>query len=380
MPDPVRLELRHPGGTTPIRVGAGALAASLDDLGGWLEGRAVFLVTTPRVAALHGDALEPLLARAARRARIEVEEGEAAKGLATATRLWEEMLAGGGKRDSRVVAFGGGSVCDLAGFAAGAFLRGVEVAHVPTTLLAQVDAAIGGKTGVNLPGAKNAVGLFHHPSMVVCDTSLLATLEAAEVRSGLLECVKMAIVLDADLLAVLERDLERLLAADPEALAPVVASAAAAKIAVVELDPSEAGPRKVLNFGHTLGHALEVALAAGSPDPAAPPPAPPSAPPLRHGEAVGYGMLFALRLAERRGRAPEAAARARRLIARFELPPLPAVEPEALLAAMRRDKKARESGIAWVLPGRPGAAALDERFDEAEIAAELRDFLAATGA
>ncbi len=370
MPDPGRLELRHPGGATSIRVGAGALAAALDELGGWLEGRTVFLVTTPRVRALHGRAVEPLAARAARLVTIEVEEGEAAKTLDRAGELWRRMLESGGKRDSRVVGFGGGSVCDLAGFAAGAFLRGVEVALLPTTVLAQVDAAIGGKTGVNLPGAKNAVGLFHHPTSVVCDTTFLATLDPAEVRSGLLECVKMAIVLDSDLLAVLERDLERLMAADAEALAPVVASAVAAKIAVVELDPAEAGPRRILNFGHTLGHALEAVLGLGSLQPGRS---------LRHGEAVGWGMLFALRLAERRGRAPESAERARRMIERFALPPLPAVAPAALVAAMRKDKKAREDGIAWVLPGRLGEASLDERFDEAEIASELADFLAEAG-
>src|SRR5712691_2437324 len=136
------------------------------------------------------------------------------------------MLLGGGKRDSRLVAFGGGSVGDLGGFVAGCFLRGIEVAHVPTTLLAQVDAAIGGKTAVDLPGGKNTVGLFHHPRLVVCDTSVFASLPREEVRSGLVEVIKMGALLDPTLFARVEAELDRLLTGDPAALGPVVAAAA----------------------------------------------------------------------------------------------------------------------------------------------------------
>ncbi|MGB3565196.1 MAG: 3-dehydroquinate synthase, partial [Thermoanaerobaculia bacterium] len=169
------LSLRHPLGDTPIHVGAGALAACRSELASWIEGRVVFVVANAKVRALHGGTLEEALAAAAQRYVLDVPDGEEAKELGVAQRLWAEMLSVGGKRDSRVVAFGGGSVGDLTGFVAGCFLRGVEFVQVPTTLLAQVDAAVGGKTGINQPAGKNTIGLFHHPRMVVADTELLRT-------------------------------------------------------------------------------------------------------------------------------------------------------------------------------------------------------------
>jgi 3-dehydroquinate synthase len=245
---------------------------------------------------------------------------------------------------------------------------------VPTTLLAQVDASLGGKTGIDLAGGKNTVGLFHHPRVVVADTRLLATLPVAERRSGLVEAIKMALVLDAALLARIEADLPALLAGDAGALAPVVAAAAAAKLGVVERDPDERDERRVLNLGHTLGHALETALGYRG---------------LRHGEAVAYGLLFALRLAElHRLDAAEPAlfARTRELLARLGLPPLPPagdaaeLAPDRLLALAARDKKARESGLVWVLPEAVGEGRAVGRFvgdlDPAAVARELAEFLA----
>jgi 3-dehydroquinate synthase len=365
-----RLRLRHPAGETPILVGAGALAEAPELLREWLAGRTLFVVSTPRVLGLHGARLAALTAPAARRVDLEVPEGEAAKTLAVAGGLWERMLAAGGKRDSRVLAFGGGSVGDLAGFAAACFLRGVPFAQVPTTLLAQVDAAIGGKTGVDLPGGKNTVGRFHHPFAVVCDTALLSTLPAAELRAGLAEVVKMGLILDPDLFGHVEADLPALLRGDAAALAAVVAEAAAVKAAVVERDPAESGERRLLNLGHTLGHALESALGYAV---------------LRHGEAVAYGLLFALRLAERRGLAaggPHLFARTRALLRCLDLPELPVAElaPADLLARLAGDKKARESGLTWVLPEvvAPGRAEgrLVGDLAPAEVAAELAVFLA----
>ena len=355
------LRLHHPDGTTPVLVGDGALSSVLPEMEDWLARRVAFLVTTPRVLALHGDRLDVLRGAAAKWVILEVEEGEGAKTVAAAGRLWSEMLAAGGKRDSRVIAFGGGSVGDLAGFAAGCFLRGVEFVQIPTTLLAQVDAAIGGKTGVDLPGGKNTVGLFHHPWQVVCDTSVLPTLPREELRSGLAEVVKMAALLDPDLFGLLEREIGLLLGGDPAALGPVVAAAAAAKIAVVERDPTEQGDRRLLNFGHTLGHAIESACGYAG---------------LRHGEAVGYGMLFALRLALRRGFPVQAARRLHALILRLELPPLPELDPRELMVLMARDKKARESGLVWVLPRDLGAGWMAEGIPAAEVLAGLRGFLA----
>jgi 3-dehydroquinate synthase len=357
-----RLGLRHPGGTTGLWAGRGALAAAAAELGRWVAGRTLFVVSTPSVLALHGERLAALGAAAARRHLLTVPEGEAAKSLAVAERLWNEMLAGGGKRDSRVLAFGGGSVGDLAGFAAGCFLRGVALAQLPTTLLAQVDAAIGGKTAVDLPGGKNTVGLFLHPDWVVCETELLGTLPRAELRSGLVEVIKMAALLDPPLLDTVESGIEALLAGDAATLAPVVAAAAAAKIAVVERDPDERGERRLLNFGHTLGHAIESAAGYQG---------------LRHGEAVAYGILFALRLARRRGLAEPTARRLAALLGRLELPPLPPLDPHDLLRRMARDKKAKESGLTWVLPAALGQGIQVEDVGWEEVAAELGAFLAA---
>jgi 3-dehydroquinate synthase len=357
-----RLALRHPTGTTPVLVGEDALAAALPDLRAWASGRTVFVVTTPRVLGLHGDCLDSLAEVASRWVVLEVEEGEGAKAVAWAERLWNGMLAAGGKRDSRVVAFGGGSVGDLAGFAAGCFLRGVGFVQIPTTLLAQVDAAVGGKTAVDLPGGKNTVGLFYHPAMVVCDTSLLPTLPREELRSGLVEVVKMAALLDPELLARVEESLDTLLDGAPAALGPVVAGAVAAKIGVVERDPEEAGDRRLLNFGHTLGHAIESACAYGG---------------LRHGEAVAYGMLFALRLALRRGLDRRTAERIASLLGRFGLPSLPPLDPDELMALMARDKKARESGLVWVLPRALGEGWMAGGISWEEVRGELESFLKA---
>ncbi len=358
-----RLALRHPSGTTPILVGAGALDEAADgELAAWVDARTLFVITTPRVLARHGRLLEPVQRGAARSVVLEAEDGESAKTLASAERLWIEMLAAGGKRDSRAVAFGGGSCGDLAGFVSGCFLRGIALAQIPTTLLAQVDAAIGGKTAIDLPGGKNSVGLFRHPDLVVADTRVLETLPEGELRSGLVEVVKMAFLLDPELLARVEADLDRLLAGEAEALAPVVAEAAAAKIAVVEADPTEQGRRRLLNFGHTLGHAIEAALDYRE---------------LRHGEAVAYGMLFALRLAERRGLPGADADRLRALVGRLRLPALPELPVEALLAAVRRDKKAREGGLVWVLPARLGEGRSVSGVGETEVRRELAAFLAA---
>src|SRR6185369_15514531 len=353
------LTLRHPGGETPVLAGEDALVAAGDRLAEWLRGRTVFLLSTPRVLELHGERLAAVRGAAARWVVLTVDEGEAAKTVSTAERLWNEMLKVGGKRDSRLVAFGGGSVGDLGGFVAGCFLRGIGVAQVPTTLLAQVDASIGGKTAVDLPGGKNTVGLFNHPDLVIADTSILPTLPRGEVRSGLVEVLKMGALLDPDLFARVEAELDQLLTGDPVALGPVVAGAAA-KIAVVERDPTEQGDRKLLNFGHTLGHAIESSLGYGG---------------LRHGEAVGYGILFALRLALRRGLDPAVAERIRALISRLGLPPLPALDPETLLSHMARDKKALEGGLTWVLPAALGRGAMVQGVGRDELVEELAGFL-----
>jgi 3-dehydroquinate synthase len=319
-------------------------------------------VTTPRVWQLHGGTVEPLLATAAAVARLEVPEGEAAKSLDEAGRLWSEMVRLGGKRDSCLLAFGGGSVGDLGGFVAGCFARGISLAQLPTTLLAQVDAAIGGKTAIDLPGAKNAVGVFHHPDLVVAEPAWLATLPSRELRAGLGEAVKMAFVLDAALFGRIEAALPALVAGEPAALAALARDAASLKARVVEADPAEAGERALLNFGHTLGHALEAASGYRG---------------LLHGEAVAWGMVFALRLAARRGLPGEDAERLRAVVRALAPAPLPNHAAAELLSLLWRDKKAREGGLGWVLPAALGRGRWGARVAPEEVAAELVAFLAA---
>ena len=353
------LTLRHDRGITRHWLGAGALEEAGEALGAWLRDRHLFVVTDPLVRELHEESLEGLLETPGEVSFLEVPRGESAKTVSEAEGLWRTMLRAGGKRDSRLLTFGGGSVGDLGGYVAGAFLRGIEYGHLPTTVLAQVDAAIGGKTAVDLPEGKNSVGLFHHPAFVVGEVSWLSTLTDGERRAGLFEAVKMGFLLDPELFARIEGTLDPILDGEPGAMAPVVGEAAAVKIGVVERDLEEAGSRKLLNFGHTLGHALEAATGYEA---------------LRHGEAVGYGMLFALELAEARALSGREADRLRGVVDRIGLPPLPEVSVEELMVLVSRDKKAREEGVTWVLPRTLGEGGL-EVIEEDEVRTQLESWI-----
>lgn len=256
-----------------------------------------------------------------------IDDGEEAKNLETVEELCRGFARWGMHRSDVVVAVGGGVVTDVAGFAAACYHRGIAVIHVPTTLLGQVDAAIGGKTGVNLPEGKNLVGAFWQPRAVLCDTDTLTTLPPREYRAGLGEMAKYR-YLGVDGL----RDM---------ALEDAVAACVACKADVVGSDERESGRRALLNYGHTLAHALET---AGAYD-------------LLHGEAVGIGLIFAARLALRLGRIGAAAVDEHRaLIASYDLPtsPPPGADPEDLVMLMSRDKKVTSSGLTFVLDGRNG--------------------------
>jgi 3-dehydroquinate synthase len=359
---PGGLLLRHDRGECPIRVGHGCAGAALRELAPRWAGRTVFLLSTPVVARLHGRSIADELARsAARLVPLEAPDGERAKTVEQLARLWRAMSAAGGKRDSVLVSLGGGSLLDLGGFAAATFLRGIDFVNLPTTLLAQVDAAIGGKTGIDLPEAKNSVGAFRQPAAVVADTSWLETLPEREVRAGLQEVVKVAAVLDRELFERLERELDAVVAGEPVARARAIERAMALKVEVVEQDPYERDLRRLLNFGHTLGHALEAELGYVE---------------LLHGEAVGHGMLFALRLARVRGLAGRDADRVEVLVRRLGLPGLPALGVEQLMERVARDKKARESGVAWVLPERIGSGSVRVDVPVELVQRELAGYLA----
>jgi 3-dehydroquinate synthase len=276
---------------------------------------------------------------------VEIPSGEPSKSVAGLERLWDEMGRLAIDRHTHVVGVGGGVVGDLTGFAAATFNRGLAVWHVPTTLVAQVDSAIGGKTGINLATGKNLVGSFWQPRGVLCDVATLGTLPEREFRSGLAEVVKYGVILDAPFFAWLEGNVADILARRPTALEHVVRRSAAIKAAVVEQDEREVtGLRAILNYGHTFAHAYETSAGYGT---------------LLHGEAVAIGMEDAAALAVSLGRFPrETADRQRALLEAFGLPvavPPAACQPvDRLLDVMARDKKAVAGRLRFILPTRLG--------------------------
>jgi 3-dehydroquinate synthase len=264
--------------------------------------------------------------------------GEEIKSWAQAGALYDELAAAHVDRDAVLIAVGGGTVTDLGGFVAATFLRGIRWCAVPTTLLAAVDAAVGGKTGINIAAGKNLVGAFHHPSLVAIDPAAFATLDPRDVAAGVGEALKTALVADPELFALLERELPRALAAEPETLATIVARCVGAKARVVagderERDDRGAGGRAILNFGHTVGHALEKTCGYGA---------------LRHGEAVVLGMRAALALSRERGLEPAPAARMEALVRAIPVP-RPNVPADALIAATASDKKRKAGRVRFVL-------------------------------
>jgi 3-dehydroquinate synthase len=328
--------------------------------------RRLFLISDRRVARLHAApvvrALEetgfaPVL--------LTTPVGERAKSWPVVPRLARELLARGAHRGSPLIALGGGVVGDLTGFLASIFMRGLPFLQVPTTLLAMADAAIGGKTAINLPEGKNLLGTFHQPRLVAIDPEFLATLPWAEWLNGLAEVVKAGFIRDAGLLEKLAGGAKRLLQ-QPAQLSEIIYRAAAIKAEVVALDEREAGLRRLLNFGHTLGHGLEQAADFKLP----------------HGRAVAWGMLAALYLSENLAGLPrEEAKRGRQLIHDLGLtrPPLPPLDPPAVLAALARDKKRLESGVPFVLLRRLGEAVVREDVPLPLVEKVLSEVLEAKG-
>jgi 3-dehydroquinate synthase len=343
-----------PGRAYDVTIGAGLLedaAEYVPELGG---AERAFVVADAVVAERYLAPLERGLgARGLASVHLGAPEGEEAKSLQTMTALLRQLASQEAHRDDLVVALGGGAVGDLAGFVAATYMRGVPFLQVPTTLTAQVDAAIGGKTAVNLPEGKNLVGAFHQPVAVLADVATLATLPERDYRSGLAEVAKYALTLDLELLERLERDPGPIVARERSALEDLVARCVRAKAGVVAQDERDTGRRLILNYGHTLGHALERLDAFAG---------------RTHGEAIALGMVFAARLSEGRGLAhPGLAARHARLLASLGLEAdglLPM--PDAVLAAMRMDKKYR-SGLRFVLLENVGRPVVVESVPEGEL-------------
>jgi 3-dehydroquinate synthase len=278
---------------------------------------------------------------------VLVPDGERAKTLATVARLYDRLLDRGADRGSTIMAVGGGVVGDMVGFAAATYLRGLSLVHVPTTVMAQVDSAIGGKVGVNHARGKNLIGAFHPPAAVLVDPELLVTLSRREFRSGLYEVIKYGLIADRRLLDLLEAHLPEVLAQSGPVLAEIVERCCRIKASVVSQDEHEHGLRRILNFGHTLGHALEAATGYGR---------------LRHGEAVALGMRAALALGVARGITPPALAeRAAGLVSRLgPLPSVADVRPAAVLEAAGRDKKIVHGRLHFVVITPEGASTVSD--------------------
>jgi len=296
----------------------------------------LLVVSTADVWKLHGAALQTALGRHDL-GPLLFPGGEARKRLAEVESLAERMIQAGADRSSVLVAFGGGIVGDVAGFLAAVFMRGIPVIQVPTTLLAQVDAAVGGKTGVNLVAGKNLLGSFHQPLAVLIDPDVLKTLPEREYRAGLYEIVKCGVIRDAELFAVMDRCAGSVLQQEPTTLERIIAGAVRIKAEVVSADERESGLRRILNFGHTFGHALEAETGYTS---------------LLHGEAVAFGMRAATTLSEGTGRLGSSdAAAIHRVVAKYgPLPPLNGISAGNLAARLRSDKKTVQGQVHFVLP------------------------------
>lgn len=326
-----------------IEIGAGNLANMVRFVDVENDDAHAVIVTDANVDDLYAEPVASALAdQGCEVDLLIVDAGEQSKSVDVAIELWERMLEEGTDRKSTVVAVGGGVVGDLAGFVAATFARGLAFVQVPTTLLAQVDSSVGGKVGINLPGAKNMVGSFWQPRGVLVDVNVLQSLPEREFSAGMAEVVKYGVIQDAEFFAYLERNGDAINARDPAVLTHIVQRCCRLKADIVEQDErEETGLRAILNYGHTFGHALEAATGYEQ---------------LLHGEGVAIGMLCASRLAEKLGRVDAAFTnRQQDLLESFGLPTaVPEVSHEELIELMYRDKKVERGKLRFVLPSRLG--------------------------
>ena len=337
----------------PIVIGQGLLGGGFD-LAGYLAGDDCLIVTNETVAPLY---LRKLTGNLSGRSveSINLADGEEFKTVEAVTAVLDKLVSSRANRDTTVIALGGGVVGDIAGFAAACYMRGVAFIQVPTTLLAQVDSSVGGKTGVNHPQGKNLIGAFHQPKIVLIDTDTLTTLPDRELRAGLAEVIKHGAIADHEFFAWLEKNMPALLNKDPGALAYAVQRSCEIKAQVVAEDERETGRRAILNFGHTFGHAIEHCQGYGQ---------------WLHGEAVAAGMVMAAELSTL---GEEDRNRVRALIEAAGLPgAAPAVGAAALREAMGMDKKVQQKQLRFVLLDGLGSAYVTTDYDEAALARLLQ--------
>jgi 3-dehydroquinate synthase len=338
-----RIPVKSSAGPYSVVSGAGAIRRAAQEVAALGRFSSLHVISSPKVWRAVGKTVQGGLHLTKGGAVHLFDDAESAKTLRSVEHITRSLCRAGADRKSLIVAVGGGVVGDVAGFAAAAYLRGVKFVHIPTTLVAQVDSSIGGKTGVNLPEGKNLVGAFYPPRLVLTDPELLHTLSDREFRGGLAEVIKHAIIADGEMFAILEKDMEKVLRRDRRALGFLIPRNVQIKARVVSRDERESGLREILNYGHTFAHALESVTKYRR---------------YQHGEAVAWGMIAAAFLGHELGltRADDVS-RIVALIRRLgPLPPWPRVPPAALLRAMRSDKKARSGVLRFVLSPRIGEA------------------------
>lgn len=352
-----RFKITSERGTYPVVIGPGALG-QMDAL--LLEqgiGRQRIVVSSKRVWQLHRRRVTGLIDRKDRPALMP--DGERGKTLATVNGLYGACVKRGLDRSAALIAVGGGVVGDVAGFAAASYLRGIKLVQVPTTLLSQVDSAIGGKVGVNLPAGKNLVGAFHSPNLVVCDPEVLLTLAPREFRAGLYEVVKYGVIWSSALFDRVAHGLDAIFDRDLDTLTPLIADCCRIKGEVVMSDERESGPRRVLNFGHTIGHALESITNYRR---------------FRHGEAIGYGMLAAARLSVARGTMSNGdEARLMSVVGDMGLlPPVDDLKIGDALDVIARDKKVVNGRLHFVLAKGIGGTSIVSDVHTRELTMAMR--------
>jgi 3-dehydroquinate synthase len=357
-PGPVRLTVRARSAEYPVVIAAGATGPTAN-LGSILDGvhfpRRRFIVSSPTVWRLHGERFATLSPEEP----ILIADGERFKTLASVGRIYDALVKAQADRGAGIVAIGGGVVGDMAGFAAATYLRGVPIAQVPTTLLGQVDSAIGGKTGVNHALGKNLIGAFHQPAAVIVDPELLGTLPRREFRAGLYEVVKYGVIASPELFGRVAAGLPSLFAREAAALLPTITESCRIKAGVVGEDERESGRRRILNFGHTAGHALEAVTKYRR---------------FRHGEAVAYGMLAAAELARARGAltAADRDALGALIVAMGPLPAVADLAAAEVVEAVARDKKVVDGTLHYVLPVAIGKTIIADDVTGAELQQALR--------
>jgi 3-dehydroquinate synthase len=356
--DTLRVELGSR--SYPIVIGSGLIARA-DLLAQHVPGRDVLLVTNTTVGPLYSAALRAGLGDR-RIVEVTLPDGESHKTLVTVSRMLDVLVANRFARDATVLALGGGVVGDMAGFAAACYQRGVAYVQVPTTLLAQVDSSVGGKTGVNHPGGKNLIGAFHQPAAVIADTDTLKTLPPRELRAGLAEVIKYGLICDEALFGWLEQNMDALLAHDAAALSHIIRRSCEIKAEIVGRDEREQGDRALLNLGHTFGHALESTTGYTR---------------WLHGEAVGAGLLMAATMSRESGLLQaDYVERLRRLLVRTGLPTEARdLGADAVLEHMRIDKKVKSGRIRLVLLRSIGASFVTADYPDAALRRTLEAHL-----